>query len=722
VITRLAASTGLALLLAAPVAPAALRPGDVRAAPAPPLLFVDVSLEAGIDFVHTGLGDTDQMMGTGAAWVDVDRDGDLDLYVTRRVGDNALFINNNDGTFSERASAFGVLDGAHDGAGVAAADFDNDGWVDLFLANSNQDVLFRNNNGVSFDNVTSTAGLAGSVNARATSAAWGDYDRDGFLDLYVTNHVPVSPAYFNSPGARQDRLYHNEGGTHFTDVSNLFDPRDLEGYGFIGAWTDFDDDGDLDIFLVNDCPFGPQTTRIFRNDGGDDPLAWQFAEVSARMDANHCKAGMGIALGDYDRDGRMDYFYTDTRSPLLLHNETVRFQDATVSAGVDDFSAPGTGRDRWTWGANFLDYDLDGWLDLYVAAGAMRARSMNDPQANVLFHANGDARTFTDVSSVCGADDIDRSRTSVMADYDHDGDVDLFVVNYEARARLFRNENQNGNHFLAVEFRGVESNRDGIGARVRIRTPDGAFQYAETCSGSSVGGGDAPGAFFGLGPHQRVEEIRIRWPSGGIQVVDDVSADQRLVVDEAPNRPQTDVAAFGANLEAGRATLRWYTANETGNVGFDVEIAEADGYRRLAFAPGAGTSMRPVAYAYDAGPLAPGDYRFRIRQIADDGTATETPDAALSVRAPAASRLSVAYPNPFKPGTDLVVEVETDQTVRVDVYDTRGRRVAALFDGTVRAGVPQPITLDGRGLPSGVYFVRAKGRTFAASRKVTLLR
>lgn len=535
-----------------------LAPARVWGQPGDAPRFTDVSEAAGVVVAHAAVVDVMRMgVGTGAAWLDYDADGDLDLYVTQGEGPNALFRNGGDGTFTEVAGALGAADADHAGAGVAVADYDNDGWPDLYLANSDADVLLKNDGGTGFVDVTAVAGFPLDERARGTSAAWGDYDGDGFLDLYVTNHMDLRGLSFDS----QDRLYHNDGDGTFTDVSVMLDAEAISGYGFIGGWTDYDNDGDVDLLLVNDCPFGEegryQPTRLFRNDGGTDPLAWVFTEVSETAGVDHCRHGMGFAAGDYDRNGWIDYFYTNIgKRTTLLTNDRGTFADRAEAAGVfvgfdpSDPGAPFQG--TFSWGATFFDYDRDGWLDLYVAAGALPlGAGTQNPQPNALFHNTGDG-TFTDVSAESSIALPDPSRTSIVGDYDGDGDLDLFVVNVGEEGRLFRNERDDDRHYLIVDLEGTASNRDGIGARVTVTTPDGAVQHVETRSGSSLGGTDAPAAFFGLDDQTTAASLRIRWPSGTVQTLTEVAADQRLKVvePETPTAAETELLPAATGLTA----------------------------------------------------------------------------------------------------------------------------------------------------------------------------
>ena len=510
------------------------------------ILFSDVTEASGLAKKHRNSSGWARMgIGTGAAWIDFDQDGYLDLFLPHGLGKNDLYRNNGDGTFEEVAEAMGVSDWDHKGSAIAIADYNNDGWPDIYLANADEDVLLKNVEGLSFVDVTAETGLDVLPEARGMSAAWGDYNNDGFLDLYVTQH-----SNFRRPeGERYDRLLLNEGGASFADVSHLIDPEARNGYGFIGAWTDFDNDGDLDIFLVNDCGFllaGTTHTRLFRNDGGSDPYTWNFTDVAAEVGADHCHSGMGIAIGDYNRDGWTDYYYTNIgEETLLLENQQGQFVDKAEVAGVQAVDPEGV--ELWSWGTNFLDANLDGWLDLYVTAGTLYifTNSALDPQENLFFLSNKDG-TFTDMSASSGLNTPKRSRTSVFGDYDNDGDPDLFLVNSNEEVSLYRNEHSDGNNWLILSLEGTRSNRSGIGARIVLTDTAGDRQYWEIRSGSSLGGGDDLAAYFGLG-EASVASVEITWPSGETQTLENVTANQRMHVVEpvtnVSNEPETSVTS-----------------------------------------------------------------------------------------------------------------------------------------------------------------------------------
>jgi len=589
-------------------------------------LFTDVTLLSLGNVTHSVGNLPGVRINTGAAWFDYDRDGDLDLYMTNRVGANHLWRNDGGGVFVDVAADLGVADASHDGSGVAVADFDNDGDLDMYLANGDDDVFFKNlltdTGTATFIDVTATAFPGITTPQRGATPSWGDYDKDGYLDLYVANHKEIQPGT-----GVQDRLFHNNGDGTFTDVSYLLGLENLNGYGFIAAWTDYDKDGDLDIFLINDCPYGPLGTKLFRNDGGSDPLTWTFTEVSESVGVADCRNGMGIAVGDYDRDSWLDYFYTNITSPLLLHNGGGTFTDVTAAAGLDEAYVPETGKKRITWGTIFFDYDLDGFLDLCVAAGTLWIDSTTDPQPNLLYHNDGNGITFSDVSSSSGIDDPGKGRTIVMGDYDGDGDPDLFVVNYGESVFLFRNDyaNTTGHHWLILDLQGAGpplSNRDGIGAKIKVTTPDGVVQYWETRSGDSLGGGSDLGAYLGLNTNTVVSEIEVTWPGGTVQTLANINPNQRMKIVEASPPPAITVTSPNGGetwIKGNTYTITW-----TDNISSHVKIRLLDGETTAAVIAASTPSDGSFDWTVPTS-LAAGKYKVEVRS-SDDRTIKDQSD------------------------------------------------------------------------------------------------
>ena len=332
--------------------------------------------------------------------------------------------------------------------------------------------------GTSFTDVTTSAGFDINNERRSTSGSWGDYDNDGFLDLYVAHHVPIYDA--NPIADSQDQLFHNNGDGTFTDVSNLFVNYDLlRGAGFIGGWFDFDHDGDPDIMLINDCPIGdsPEAMHLFRNDGGTDGVNdWEFREVAVLVGIDDCRNGMGLAVGDYNRDGWMDIYYSNIGDCIFFENDEGNFTDVTDDLGVGDQGG------FFSWGTSFLDHNNDGWQDLFLVSGVLQ---VNHPPAQNYFYENNGDGTYSDVSETLEMGDDTRGRNGPCGDYDNDGDLDVFILNYNQPVHLRKNNNNNGYHWVKIKLQGTTSNRNGIGSRIKLTTPDNVVQYFETRSGSN---------------------------------------------------------------------------------------------------------------------------------------------------------------------------------------------------------------------------------------------
>ena len=526
-----------------------LRRGFAYVAPA----FTDVASSAGVAFAHRRGYDL-MPFGGGVAVADFDGDGLLDIYVTNSVGANALYRNTGDLRFVDVAAEAWVEDPASRSNGACAADYDNDGDTDLYVGNYGPSKLFRNRGDATFEEVTAAAGLTeSSRNLRTMGCAWGDYDADGFLDLIFVRHLDDSdPGVFAwgqrdlSEFADPLALFRNRGDGTFADVTALLgDPAPargiVRGAGFQPAFVDYDNDNDLDIYVVND--FGDEITPnvLWRNDGrAASGASWVFTDVSTASGTDVAINGMGLALGDYDLDGFTDFYITNIDDAVLLRNNgDGTFSERTRDAGV------GRGRigipEGYSvgWGTAFFDYDNDGDQDLYLAAGYLDTDPDTNPvqQPNALFRNDGDG-TFTDLPPwASGANDPGFGRGAAYGDFDGDGCLDLYVVNigeFEGRpgvANLFRNNCASGNKWLMVRAVGTLSNRDGIGATITVSAA-GSTQHRTVTAGSSQMSQHMLAAHFGLGAAAHVDTLTVRWPSGRSQTLTDVAANQVLVVTE----------------------------------------------------------------------------------------------------------------------------------------------------------------------------------------------
>jgi hypothetical protein len=472
----------------------------------------------------------------GAAWGDADGDGDLDLVVTR-IGDPVqLFVNDGAGRFADEAAARGVV--AADGAnGVAFADYDNDDDADLVLVGDGSDILLRNDGDGVFADVSATAGI-GDDGRRGISASWGDFDADGHVDLYVTNYMHCTGEWrteediIANVAYDPDTLYRNNGDGTFSDVTELLGPDSTNGAGFAAAWFDYNGDDRLDLYLANDfVGVSPDHNRLWRNDGpGTD--GWQFTDVSEESGTAFWMNTMGIAVGDTDRDGDLDMALSNITANKFVRNDGEVFVDDTTAGIGRPMQQADT--ESVTWGGGFYDFDLDGWEDLYLAAGNF-LEGITDVgvQPNEVFVNAGAGEPFRDVSAATGGADAEDSKGVAFADYDGDGRMDLFVVNQGGSPRLLRNVTPPGeNHWLQVDTAGTISNRDGCGARVLVTAGDTTLTRQVWCGSTSVASGNQSTVHVGLGPVTGPVDVEVWWPSGARQTVTDVAADQTITVQE----------------------------------------------------------------------------------------------------------------------------------------------------------------------------------------------
>lgn len=497
--------------------------------------FTDVSSAAGVRASHRAVWDPagrKGYLGVGQAWGDYDNDGFLDLYVTGNQDLNVLYRNLGDGTFGVSPVATQVSLPEAVSGGAVWADYDNDGWRDLYVLTHGANVLFRNDAGRGFIDVTDEAGVGDT--GKGESATWGDFDRDGFLDLYVVNWSCLPECDPENVALSRDRLFRNGGDSTFTDVTDLLAIPKTQGAGFAATFGDFDNDGDPDLFVANDKMTNPIGNVMWRNDGPGCG-GWCFTDVSEETGTNATLHSMGVASGDYDNDGDLDMYVSNMMSPMLLMKNTGAgiFSDATQTAGVG-VNPPGT---AVGWGTAFFDFDNDGLLDLYLATSGTPSRppglyggsapDMEDfhrPYPDALFRNGGDG-SFSEVSEVLAVNDKPTLGLA-YADYDNDGDVDFVQGNWNEGYALYQNSGTAAHNWLTVSLTGGGSvNRDAVGARVYVTSSGGVTQMQEVGSGSSLGAGHDPRLHFGLGRSQ-IRRVRVVWPGGLEQTFQDVPTNQ----------------------------------------------------------------------------------------------------------------------------------------------------------------------------------------------------
>ena len=523
-----------------------------------PVQFVNVIAEAGIEFNYvngaSGRKYMPEPMGSGAAFFDYDNDGYLDLYIVngaplpgfRCEGElirNALYRNNRDGTFTEVTEEAGVGDTGY-GMGVATGDYDNDGDQDLYVTNFGANVLYRNNGDGTFTDVTRSAGVGDE--GWGANAAFADYDGDGDLDLYVANYVDFDVQHnkkcfqgrvraYCGPTAYPGQsgvLYRNNGDGTFADVTREAGLYTTEGRQLGVVFGDYDNDGDADLFVAND----KAPDFLFRNNGdGTFTDVGLIAGVAYNEDGV-AQSAMGVDFGDYDNDGDLDIIIATYQwiNNLLYHNDgNGFFTDVSFSSRMGSASVPYLGMTP-----AFLDYDNDGYQDLFFANGHLDDNvkeydaAASYAQRNQLLKNNGDG-TFREVTEFSGPglriEDV--SHGAALGDYDNDGDIDLFVSNSNGPCSLLRNEGSNRNHWLMIRTVGTKSNRDGIGTRIKVVSGD-LVQVKEVKHSYGYLSSNDPRVAFGLGGRTKADQVEIRWPSGIVQILRNIKADQILTVRE----------------------------------------------------------------------------------------------------------------------------------------------------------------------------------------------
>jgi len=532
----------------------------------PGIRFEEVAAKSGLHFTThncaTPNKNQPETMVAGVALLDYDGDGFLDIYLvngaeipslkkTSPAYWNRLFHNNRDGTFTDVTEKAGVA-GAGYGMGVAVGDFDNDGRPDIFLANVTGNQLLRNNGDGTFTDVTLKAGLSGAkfngTKMWSVGGGWFDFNNDGLLDLFVVNYcqweVNKDPVCLLKEGLRaychpnlygplHNSLFRNNGDGTFTDVSHETGIDAFFGKGMAVVFADIDGDGFLDAFVTNDT----MPNFLFRNLGGK-----KFEEIAvsagvAYSPDGNALSGMGADFRDVNNDGLPDIWHTAVEHeefPLYINQGGSTFVDANSSSGLGPLTNRMTG-----WSNGIYDFDNDGWKDLFV----VRANVMDNiqqaipaesyPEPNSVFRNLGNGR-FQDVSPDAGPSFQfpGAHRGAAFGDIFNTGRIDAVVSSLNEPVKLFRNVGAAGQHWLVLRLVGTRSNRMGLGAQIRIVTPDGRSQWNEATTAVGYACSSDPRVHFGLGANTVVKEIRITWPSRTVQQLTSVSADQILTIEE----------------------------------------------------------------------------------------------------------------------------------------------------------------------------------------------
>jgi hypothetical protein len=534
-----------------------------------PVVFVDIAKQAGLTKFRHRSGNPEkntiiETPGSGVALLDYDNDGWLDIYILngstvpalkgKEPAPRAMLLHNNhDGTFTDVTDKAGVANERW-GFGVAVGDYDNDGWPDIYVSNFGKNRLYHNNHDGTFTDMAEKAGV--TLGGWSAGATFGDYDHDGRLDLFVPGYVkydsdhppesrpgPASDCQFRGikvmcgprglPGER-DHLFHNNGDGTFTDVSEKAGVSDPHAYyGLASVFVDVDDDGWVDLLVANDST--PNYLYRNRHDGTFEDVS--YLSGFALSEDGREQASMGIAVGDFNRDGKVDFYITafsDDYNTLYINDGDGNFTDKTYPAGLGDPTIPFLG-----WGTVALDFDNDGLTDLFVANGHVYpAVDQQDwgttwLQRPQLFR-NLDGKKFAEVPPATGSGlaELLAGRCAAVDDLFNDGHLDVVVNNMDSTPALLRNVVKNNNHWIAFRLvGGPKSPRDAIGAKVFVTTGP-IRQRADVFSGGSYGSSSDPRVHFGLGQSEKIDKIEIHWPSGLKQELTAPSVDRIFTVVE----------------------------------------------------------------------------------------------------------------------------------------------------------------------------------------------
>ncbi len=510
--------------------------------------FQEIGQQIGLNFIHSlGASDLTNIIesdGGGAAFLDYDQDGFIDIYACSgtwiegfsksekpaELPGNHLFRNRGDGTYEDVTKRAGV-GGPWYSMGVTVGDYNNDGYPDIYISNYGPNVLLKNNGNGTFSDVTRRSNTGGGKEC-SVGAVWLDYDNDSYLDIYVGNYLEFDPEYkyyyapdgFPGPMAydsQKDVLYHNNGDGTFSDVTESMGITDVDGRAMGVGAADYDQDGYVDIYVANDHTLN----YLWHNEGGKKFVNNGTMSGTAFSQAGEATVSMSVDFSDFNGDGLLDLFVSDDSYCSLYENMgNGIFSDKGVSSNISMAAAQFVG-----WSSSFVDYDNDGDVDIFKTNGALKHLYGQEDQ---MFNNDGTGK-FRDVSLELGKY-FQRElvgRGACLGDYDNDGDMDIFIVNLNSQSVFLRNNKGNQNNWLIINIIGTTSNRDGVGARVKL-TSGGKVQTAQKKSTTGYLSQNDPRMHFGLAKNETADMIEITWPSGKVQTLENIKANQILEVKE----------------------------------------------------------------------------------------------------------------------------------------------------------------------------------------------
>lgn len=636
----------------------------------------------------------------GTAWADYDNDGYQDLYLAVN-GENKLYRNRQDGTFEDVSAVAGVNDTS---CSVAATwgDVNNDGWLDIYISNERDErnKLYLNQGDGTFSEISASAGVDDAHFAQG--GAWADYDGDRDLDFFLLQDDV------------ENRFFRNNGDLTFTDVAPQLSMDDPEAaYGI--QWGDFDNDNDQDLFLTN-CKGNTGKTWInllYRNNGDGT-----FNEIGAAAGVDYFGKSQGAIWLDIDNDLDLDLLVVNSdasESLILYENQNGQFTDITQQAGLFNFGQP--------YAPTSGDYDNDGDVDFLV---------VGFNPSKKFFENQGDG-TFADASDLVQFPDPDTPffNTASTADYDNDGFLDLIIGDQRGVGYLFHNKPapQNaGNNWLILKMRGTESNPFGVGAKA-IAINDDLRQMRYVSAGMGIYSQDMLPLHFGFGDRTSVDSLLIFWPSGVKDTLLNVATNQIITLVE-DNPVPVELSLFEAKLLPDRVVLNWRTETEVNNFGFEVQRSfDKQTFGVIGFVKGRGSTVQPCIYRFEDRDLNSGMVYYRLKQIDTDGAFEFSATISVTITTPHQFELRQNYPNPFNPGTSITFKLPLlhsgpaePQQAQLIIYDMQGREVKQLVNKKMRPGTYTQTwdgrNTDGKIVASGLYIYKLQYGEFSQTRKM----
>ena len=662
----------------------------------PQVTFQDVALSMGLFHPFQGADG-------GISFCDFNKDGKDDISFNNSNGGPVFLFRNDFTNFTNVQPSSGISDTLRSTL-TFWVDYDNDGDRDLFVGRYfANNLLYRNDGNFNFTDVSLSSGL--SPDSMTTSAAcWGDYNNDGWLDLYVTNYSEYQPNY----------LYKNNGDGTFADVTIQANVQDtLGGTSFYKtplavAFLDFNNDGYTDIFTANDHQTG---NSLFKNLGDGT-----FADITETSGTGTKGSFMGVGIGDYDNNGFFDIYVSNdpTGNHLLKNNGDETFTDVTTQLGV--------AVNQVCWGANFFDFDNDSDMDLYVS---VLVGSPNNN--NVLFENQGDG-TFSQVTGI-GFDENYESYGNAIGDFDNKGYCDVAVLNTNGNMNLYQSSGGT-NNWVKIILNGISTNKDGVGSKIEYYLGSDRYVRYIHC-GISFASQSSSSQILGIGNASSIDSIIIYWTSSLVDKFYDVAPNQILLIEEGETIVPVELTSFTAQANNNEVVLNWSTATEINNSGFEINRIKLFSppsslgnmnWNVIGFVPGFGTTTEPKSYSFTDEDISESNYQYRLKQIDFDGSYEYSNIVEVSILKADNFELEQNYPNPFNPATTISFNLQNDSQVSLIIFDVLGQQVTQLINRELEAG-RHSINFDASSLRSGVYFYKLRiknqsGTFFEAVKKM----